>query len=137
MRKMNKKGFTLVELMVVLAILGLLAAIGIPQYLKVQNRARIGADRVTITAFQHQIDAFVAETGGSWTAGEKTFSDTVKPSGITAISNLTGTTVKLSDFLDGGDTFPSLKTSTSPTWKISAAGTVEVVISSDLTITGR
>ncbi|MDF7823659.1 prepilin-type N-terminal cleavage/methylation domain-containing protein [Pontiellaceae bacterium B12227] len=34
MKKMNKKGFTLVEIMIVVAIIGLLAAIGIPSFQK-------------------------------------------------------------------------------------------------------
>jgi type IV pilus assembly protein PilA len=44
MKKMNKKGFTLVEIMIVVAIIGLLAAIGIPSiigaYANAQEKAQ-------------------------------------------------------------------------------------------------
>ena len=39
---MNKRGFTLIELIIVIIVIGILAMVAIPQYLRATERARIG-----------------------------------------------------------------------------------------------
>ena len=55
MIKMNRKGFTLVEIMIVVAIIGLLAAIAIPNFV----RARAKAQAETCIANLRQIEGAV------------------------------------------------------------------------------
>ncbi|MCP9848790.1 type II secretion system protein [Cyanobium sp. Morenito 9A2] len=42
-RKATKNAFTLVELMIVVAVIGILSAVALPQYLQARNRASAGA----------------------------------------------------------------------------------------------
>ena len=46
-RKLGIKGFTLIEVMVVIAILGIIALIAIPRFAGVQERSRVNADAST------------------------------------------------------------------------------------------
>jgi type IV pilus assembly protein PilA len=51
MKKMNNKGFSLVELIIVIAIMAVLIAVLAPQYLKYVEKSRISADGQTMDEF--------------------------------------------------------------------------------------
>jgi len=61
--KQNEKGFTLVELMVVVAIIGVLVAIAIPVYGGIQQTARDNACQANVRTLQGAVSMFEAESG--------------------------------------------------------------------------
>jgi type IV pilus assembly protein PilA len=63
----NKKGFTLIELMIVVAIIGILAAIAIPNFLKFQAKSKQSEAKTNLKAI------FTAQT--SYFGEQNTFGD--------------------------------------------------------------
>jgi type IV pilus assembly protein PilA len=47
-KKKNKKGFTLIELIIVIALLGVIAAIAVPRYGGVLEQSRVSSDAITL-----------------------------------------------------------------------------------------
>ena len=57
----NQKGFTLIELMIVVAIIGILAAIAIPNFLNYQLKARTAEAKTNVGSIKTSQEAFKAE----------------------------------------------------------------------------
>jgi prepilin-type N-terminal cleavage/methylation domain-containing protein len=58
----NKKGFTLVELVIVIAILGILAAVGLTLFPKLSSTTRINSDKTLVDQVKSAAANYVAES---------------------------------------------------------------------------
>ncbi|MHB8845620.1 MAG: type II secretion system major pseudopilin GspG [Nitrospirota bacterium] len=59
----NQKGFTLIEIMVVVIILGLLAGLVLPRILGQEDKARVETAKVQIRSLEGALDAYKLDNG--------------------------------------------------------------------------
>ena len=62
--KMNKKGFTLIELMIVVAIIGILAAIAIPKFADLINKAKEGSTKGALSTVRSALQVYYGDNEG-------------------------------------------------------------------------
>ena len=59
----RQNGFTLIELMIVVAVIGVLSSIAIPQYQNYIKKSQLGAALATISALKINIEDYLATNG--------------------------------------------------------------------------
>jgi type IV pilus assembly protein PilA len=59
----RRGGFTLIELMIVVAIIGILAAIAIPNFMRFQLKAKAGEGKTNLAAIRTAEESYMAEFG--------------------------------------------------------------------------
>src|SRR2546427_134445 len=64
----SQKGFTLIELMIVVVIIGILAAIAIPNFIAMQNRAKEGSVKANMHTLQLAAEDYGVQNDGVYCA---------------------------------------------------------------------
>jgi type IV pilus assembly protein PilA len=90
----NEKGFTLIELMIVVAIIGILAAIAIPNFLNYQLKSKTSEAKVNLGA--------IATSQESWRAENDTYIDCNAYPGAVGASKQTWTRANAGNFTSIG-----------------------------------
>jgi len=91
MVRSDKKGFTLIELMIVVAIIGILAAIAIPAYSDYTRKARVSEITNAMGAMMSGMNTYISESGQSADMND-----------FTAATNSTGLTIPTKYAADPG-----------------------------------
>ncbi len=74
MIRLKSKGFTLIELMIVVAIIGILAAIAIPKFAQMLEKSREGATKGNLGSLKSASSIYYGDQQGLWPTTLNSFS---------------------------------------------------------------
>jgi len=111
----NRRGFTLVELVIVIAILGILALYALPKYQGVIKEARSSEAKAQLGSVRSALGIYYAKNHGVFpdTLGGSIFADGTVPE-VEITQNNGSTVVRNNTVQDGGNTVPIASFSSTP-----------------------
>jgi len=102
LKRNNHRGFTLIELMIVVAVIGILAAIAVPNFIAYRKKATIGQCVETLQTIRGALASYAVDSIGN---GYPMTSEIPDWTTFCALCNLHGTTLKENQLEQGFASF--------------------------------